>query len=333
MNRLESGGVKAAAFILELGVLEMDSSQLEITHSKRNIYDQNGFNKFLKYDLRSWLIGLPTILLFVFFVYEPIVSGVVLSLFKTKGFKIKDFAGLKNYVDVINDRLFTITVVNSFKYTIWSLLLGFLIPIIVAVIINEMVHWKSFMKISVYTPVMVPGVAAFLIWQFFFEPGDGGVLNVLFSKIGLPQLQYLQDPKLTIPLIVLTMTWKSFGSTVLIYLASLQGINNELYEAAAIDGAGILRKLTHITVPAIYNMARLMLILQIIAVFQVMVEPMVMTGGGPDNASVSLMFLNYKFAFVNFQAGKSMALCVIVSFFLIILTVLQLKLIKEKDTE
>lgn len=311
----------------------MDNVQIEFRRPLKKTSGNSGLVSFFKHDLKAWLLALPTLLLFIFFIYQPIVSGVFLSFFETKGFKTNGFAGFSNYIEVINDRLFATTVANTFKYTFWSLLIGFLVPIIIAILINEMVHFKSFFKIAIYTPVMVPGVAAFLIWQFFFEPGEGGVLNTLFSKVGIPPQQFLQDERLTIPLIVMTMTWKFFGATVLIYIASLQGINNELYEAAAIDGAGIWKRIKHITIPAIFNIARLMLILQIVSVFQVMIEPMVMTGGGPNDSSVSLMLLNYKFAFVKFEAGKSMALCVIVSIFLIALTLLQKKVIKEKDTE
>lgn len=117
----------------------------------------------------------------------------------------------------------------------------------------------------------------------------------------------------------------------MIYLASLQGINAELYEAAGLDGAGAWSKLRYITLPGLFNTARLMLIMQVIAVFQILYEPMVMTGGGPANASISLMYLSYQFAFTNIQFPNASVVGIVVSLILLVLTVIYLKVVREKE--
>jgi len=195
-----------------------------------------------KKNITAWMLLLPSVLLFYFLVWRPIGMGFVYSLFKLKNYEPVEFVGFKNFVDVITDMLFLKTLLNTLKYVFWSLLIGFIPPILVAVMLNEVVHFNSFFKFSLYLPQIVPSVAAALIWYFLYLPGDGGVLNIILGKVGLPAQQWLQDPKLTIPLIVVQMTWSGFGGAMLLYLAALQGVNHELYEATKIDGANVFQR-------------------------------------------------------------------------------------------
>lgn len=285
----------------------------------------------LSENISGWLILLPSIVLFTFYIWEPMIYSLILSLNETKGFRMERFVGLQNYIDVLKDSVFHQALINTFFYVIWSLIIGFLVPIIVALVINEMVHLNSFFRFSIYFPNMVPGVAALVLWGFLFDPSEGGLLNAIRIKIGLQPSDWLQNPKLTIPLLIFIMTWKAAGSTALIYIARLQGINQELYEAACIDGAGIFRRIIHVTLPELYSTARMLLIMQIIFVFQVLYEPLVLTGGGPNNASLSLMLLAYNYAFVDFVAGKSATVSVLVTLILMCLTFIYMKTTKENN--
>jgi multiple sugar transport system permease protein len=170
-----------------------------------------------------------------------------------------------------------------------------------------------------------------MLWRFIFNPGETGILNILLSKIGVGSQPWLTNSAWTIPLIVITLTWKGAGATTLLYIAGLQGIDSELYEAAIMDGAGIFNRLRHITLPCIYNLALTLLILQVIAVFQILYEPLIMTNGGPNNASISIMQLVFKFAFINFDYPKAAAVSVIISFILVILTAAYFKISKRQD--
>jgi len=185
--------------------------------------------------------------------------------------------------------------------------------------------------VGVYLPNVVPGIAVAMIWLFIFKPSDTGMLNMLLAKVGVQPKVWLTNPRWTIPLIVITMTWRGAGATALIYLAGLQGIDPELYEVAALDGAGIWRRLWSVTVPNIYNLARTMLVLQIISVFQVLYEPLIMTNGGPNDASISLMLLVYKYAFEKFDYSKAAAVSVFIAALLIIFTALYNKIVKEEE--
>lgn len=276
----------------------------------------------IRQDIGSWILLVPSLLLFILVLWEPLLSGLVLSFFKTVGYEATEFIGFENYKDIITNSEFLAALRNTFAYTGWSLLIGFIFPLLVAVMLNEMVHIKAFYRFTFYFPSMIPGMATALLWYFIFDPGEGGVLNMLLIRLGLEPSQWLQNPALSIPLIVLTMTWRGFGSSMLIYLAALQGIDQNLYEAAQVDGAGFFRKIWHIQLPQLKNLVLLMLIRQIIGVFQVMQEPLAMTAGGPNNASISLMLESYYYGFRYFKAGHSMAVGAITFVILAILTVI-----------
>ena len=299
---------------------------------KKNIQGQRiSAKSFLRKNISGWLLMLPSIILFGFFVWGPLVSCIKISLYSAHGVTLNEFVGFKNYLRVFKHPDFLPALKNTFSYTLWSLIIGFLVPIILALFISEIRRGKGLFKVGVYLPNIVPGMAMVLMFSFIFKPGANGILNVFLAKLGLPASAWLTNPKLTKPLIVIALTWKGAGATALLYIAGLQGIDPELYEAAIIDGAGIWRRIRYITLPCIYNLARTLLILQIISVFQILYEPLVMTNGGPNNASISIMQLMYRFAFEKYDYPKASAVAVIICIILAVLTVAYNKLHKKKD--
>lgn len=287
--------------------------------------------KFKRRDLMGWLVMLPSLVLFTFYIWEPLLENVRLSLYSTIRYQTVEFVGLANYIRVLKVPDFKAAFVNTFSYTFWSLLIGFFVPIIMAVLISETVHLKSFFRVGVYFPNIVPSLATIWIWNYFFTPGPTGVLNILLSKIGIEPFVWLNDKNWTIPLIIVTMTWKAAGSTALIYMASISGIGADLYEAATIDGASIWQRIRNITIPSITGLARTLLIMQVISVFQILYEPMVLKNGGPNNASISLMMLVYRFAFRDSDFAGAAALSVMICIILILLSGLYMKATKKKE--
>lgn len=287
---------------------------------------------FLSKNISGWLIMLPSVILFSFYLWGPIVQSVRLSLYHAQGIRLTEFVGFKNYSDVFLHPDFLPALRNTFSYTFWSLIIGFCVPIVLAIIINEIRGGKSLIRTAAYIPNVVPGLAIVLLWTFVFRPSNTGILNILLGRFGIGPLPWLSNPHWTIPLIVVSMTWRSAGSTMLLYMAGLQGIDPELYEAAIIDGASVLKRVRYITLPCIFNLARTLLILQIIAVFQILYEPLVMTNGGPNNASISIMQLVFRFAFERFDYPRAGAVSVIISIILIVLTMLYFKIVKRKDS-
>ncbi len=285
----------------------------------------------LKADIPAWLILLPSMLLLYFIVWRPIAEGIALSFFELKGFEPVEFIGFENYKTVLRDTLFLKTLWNTLSYVGWSLVIGFFVPVILAISLNEVVHGRGTLKFAFYLPVVVPAVAASLIWYFIYQPGEAGLLNTLLINLGFSTKDWLQNANLTIPLIVISSTWKGCGSTMLLYLATLQGINQELYEAARVDGASVWKRLIYITLPQLAPTMILLFVQQIIGIFQIMSEPMVMTGGGPNNASVSLALRSYDYMFTLFKTGNALALSVITFIILLIINLFYFKVEKKLD--
>lgn len=287
--------------------------------------------RFGRQDLAGWLVMLPTLILFAFFVWEPLLESVRLSMYTAKGTRLQEFVGFQNYINILKHPDFRAAFTNTFVYILWSLGIGFVVPIVMAVLITETVQLKSLFRIGVYFPNMIPGLATVFIWRFFLTPGKTGVLNILLAKVGIANQPWLTDPKMAIPLIIIALTWRGAGSTSLIYMAGISRISGDLYEAATIDGAGIWQRIRYIILPSIFSLGKTLFILQIIAVFQVLYEPLVMTNGGPNNASISIMQLVYNFAFRDYNYPWGAALSVMICVVLIILSGIYTKLTKTDE--
>ena len=271
--------------------------------------------------VKSWLIMLPGLILMTFFLWGPLLESIRMSLYKTRNVELVRFIGLDNFISVTGKDDFLQALQNTFCYTFWSLLIGFVLPILLAMLIGETTRGKGFFRTAVYLPNMLPGLAVIILWSAFFSGEKSGVMNILLSRLGVPQQSYLTKAELVIPIIIVIATWKGAGATALIYMAGMSSISPELYEAAAIDGASVWKRIFHIMLPAVRKLAGTLLILQIISVFQIMYEPMVLTKGGPDNASLSLMQLMWQYAFGgSMNYGKASAVAVIVTLILLVMT-------------
>ena len=303
--------------------------------NKKKLQSAVSLNKkgytFLIKDVGAWLLMVPTLIILYFWVLRPIVIGIMQSFYKMQGFEPQYWTGLENYKAVLSDTRFFQILTNTCKYVFWGIVIGYLPPVIVAIMINEMIHLKGFFKFSMYLPCMVSGVACSLIWYYIYLPDGTGLLNTVLNHLGLPMLTWLQNEAMTIPLIIISSTWRGFGGTMLMYLAALQGINRELYEAAVIDGSGFFRRIFNITIPQIRGVMLLFVIRQMIGVFQIFTEPMTMTGGGPNNASMSMGLWSYNNAFIYYNTGHSLAISVIMFMILIVLTVVYFTAQKKFD--
>ncbi|MFF8097820.1 carbohydrate ABC transporter permease [Streptomyces sp. NPDC016675] len=259
----------------------------------------------------GFLIG--AVLCFAFFSWYPMVREFLLA-FQTTDQGEVSWVGLDNLRTVFNDPAFWQAWRNTLLFTVLALVLGFAVPFVVALVINELRHGKGYLRLLVYLPVMLPPVAAVLLFKYLYDPGYG-LLNELLGSVGLPEQQWLQDPDLSMLSVVVASTWMNMGGAALIYLAALQGIPGELYEAAELDGAGLLRKIWHVTIPQTRLILALMLLMQVIATMQVFVEPFLLTGGaGPEGSTTTVVYLIYQYAFNfnNYGAAAALGLLLLV---------------------
>lgn len=253
------------------------------------------------------LFFLPMMLVFGLFSWWPILRSLVLS-FQRTNFLTSRWVGWSNFDRVLNDPLLGTAVGNTTTFVLISVLIGFPLPLLLAVAIAEMRRARAIASVLVYLPVVVPPAAAVLLWKTFYRPSADGLFNTLLATVGAGPFSWLNDSTMALPAIVVQATWASFGTATIIYLATLMTIRTDLYEAAEVDGASILSRLWHVTLPQMRTILLVLLLLQIIAVFQLFTEPYIMTDGGPENSTVTILMLIYRYAFVSGDYGRATAL-------------------------
>ncbi|MGC0369670.1 carbohydrate ABC transporter permease [Microbacterium sp. SLBN-111] len=270
--------------------------------------------------LWSIAFGAPLVLVFAYFSWGPIVRGLVLSFQKTN-FLTSKWVGLTNFEYVLTDPVLPRAILNTVLFTAIGLLVGAPLPLALAVVMSELRRWKGLYSALAYLPVVIPPVVAILLWKVLYMPGPSGLLNSLLGTVGLGPFAWLDSEQLVIPSMVLTATWAGAGTSVIIYLAALGGVRPDLYEAAELDGAGVWRRVWHVTLPQIRGVILVLILLQLIGTMQVFNEPKLLTGGGPNNASISILMLIYQYGFVNSNYGAAAALSVMLAVVLAIVSI------------
>lgn len=270
------------------------------------------------------------IVCFGLFSWYPLVRGILLSFQQVNFVTDPTWVGLDNFRALVHDPLFFTAWRNTLEFTGLALVLGYAVPIATAVLLNELRHFKGFFRVAVYLPVMLPPIVAVLLWQYFYDPGNG-LFNTVLRAAHLPTSQWTQSGSTAMLSLVLVSTWSNMGSGTIIYLAALQTIPGELYEAAEIDGASVWRRLRHVTIPQMRFILLVMLLLQIIATMQVFIEPFQLTGT-TDPDTITVMVLIYRYAFtVNYDFGLAAAMSVLLFVVLGAFSAIYLRLTRSAD--
>jgi multiple sugar transport system permease protein len=273
------------------------------------------------------LFLLPLILIFGAFSWYPIVRLVLISLQHTNEITTT-WVGFQNFSEVWNDPLFPIAVRNTLEFAGLALLFGYPIPLVAAVLMSEVRKRRGLYAALAYLPVVIPPVVAVLLWKTFYAGGPDGVFNAILGWFGIPPQAWIQSISQAMPSLVLESTWANAGGTIIIYLAALTSVNSELYEAAAVDGAGLWKKVWHVTMPQMRTVMLVTMILQIIGTAQVFLEPYLFTSGGPDNATLTVLLLIYNYAFGNSLGaayGEAAALSLMLVAFLAVFSLIYLR--------
>jgi multiple sugar transport system permease protein len=246
---------------------------------------------------------IPMLLIFGLFSWWPIVKSVIMSVQQTNLVTPAQFVGLDNFRAVLQDPLLGTAVHNTLWFALLALVIGYPVPLVMAVVMSDVRRARGLYSLLAYLPVVVPPAVAVLLWKFFYDAGASGVFNSLLGRVGLGPVPWLESSGWAMPSLVIEATWAAAGSTVIIYLAALVSVPPELYDAAEVDGAGILAKVWHITMPHLRGIMLITLILQIIGTAQVFLEPYLFTDGGPDNATLTVLLLVFNYAFANTTGG------------------------------
>jgi multiple sugar transport system permease protein len=297
----------------------MDSSYpMELPKRKLSQSNPSAWRVRLGKQISAYLFLLPALLAFGLFAWYPIVKAIIMSFHNVTLKGEMTFVGLAKFELMLRDPVFTIAWQNSLEFAIWSLLLGFAIPIMISILVREMRIAQGFFRIVYFLPTVVPGAVSIIIWRLIYN-GDTGVLNQFLATFGIEGPNWLQDISTVKPAIIAMLTWSGFGSTALIYLSTLQEIPTELYEAAELDGATPWARIRAITLPHLYPVMSSLFILQILSVVQVFTEPFLLTKGGPGRETMTPALYIYNRAFIRTDLGYAAAWSVTV--IVILLTV------------
>jgi ABC-type sugar transport system permease subunit/ABC-type glycerol-3-phosphate transport system substrate-binding protein len=279
----------------------------------------------------------PAILTVALWKYLPLGWGAGMAFFDYKlldGFS-SQFVGIDNFIDIVHQPMFWKVMGNTLYYVSLTLGLGFIVPIVLALLLDEVPKGKMLFRIIFYIPTIVSPLVTLMLWQLLYEPTEYGLLNQLFIKVGLVDarapLMFLDSPKLAMLCIIIPSIWAHAGPGCIIYLAALKVVPEDLYEAVAIDGGSIWHKLRAVTLPALAPLIAINFISAFIGSWQAMQNIFVLTGGGPLNATRVIGIEIWYNAFVYLRFGYSTAMAWILAGMLIGFTVMQLRLFSKVE--
>jgi multiple sugar transport system permease protein len=269
---------------------------------------------------------LPAIIVFGVFNIIPLGYTAYLSLLKWDGFSIeRQFVGFQNFLELLSSTYLW----NSLKATIYYTLgvIGLSLPfgLLVAILLNSGLKGQVAFRTLYFLPVVTSTVAASMVWKLMLDPGSG-YINVILREIGFSPPAWLRDTHWAMPAVILLGVWKRIGFNMVIYLAGLQSIPREYYEAARVDGATSLAQIRYITIPLLAPTTALLIVMAMIDSFLLFDQVFVLTGGGPAGATDVIGFLLYRYAFRYFDLGKASAIAWIMFIFIASVTLIQWRL-------
>jgi multiple sugar transport system permease protein len=248
----------------------------------------------------------PSILGFFLFVLGPAIASAYFSFTRYTVIEPPEFIGIENYRALISEDLFRVSFYNTIYLTSFGVLSTIVTSLALALLLNQKLRGISIYRTIFFVPSITPLVANAVIWTLFLN-GKYGLINYVLSWFGVKGPAWLADPRWAKPALIIMGIW-GVGQSVVIYLAGLQGIPLELYEAAEVDGAGIIAKFKYVTWPLLSPTTFFILITSTIAHFQMFVQPYVMTQGGPADATMTYVYLLYNKAFGWFKMGEACAM-------------------------
>ena len=276
-------------------------------------------------------------LIFLLFVYIPIIENVFFSLFEWSSFQPeKTFIGLENYIDLFHDPVFFTALRNNVLYAVISLICQVGGGLILAAMLEDRLvrKWSPFFRTVFFLPVVISMTVIALLFDFIYNP-EIGLLNQLLEAVGLDELTraWLGDENTAMLSVIFVSQWQSVGYIAMLYIVSIQSIPAELYESAQLDGAGKIQQFFHITVPQTKEMSFVAVVMTLTGAFTVFNEPYILTGGGPGNASEVLSTFLYKSAFTKDMMGYASAIATVVLLLTLALSLIQMKFFKTGKEE
>ncbi len=307
----------------------MSSSALPLRTADRA--PRGGTRRRWRRHLVGWTFALPWVLVFLPFMAFPIVASLLLSFTDFDIYAVGDmdnarFVGLRNYAQLLQTPLFWQALKNTFYFAIVGGPLSIATSLAAALLVNaRLTRFKGFFRTVYFIPFVTTLVAVAIVWRYLYHP-QYGLLNYGLGWLGIDPVDWLGDPRWAMPAIIVLAVWKNFGYNMLIFIAGLQAIPEELYEAAHLDGAGAWQRFRHVTLPMLAPTFLFVGVITMIGYFQLFAEPYVMTQGGPLRATTSVVLLMYEEGFRWWRMGYAAAVAFVLFVVILIATLVQFRL-------
>ena len=276
----------------------------------------------------GYLFLAPNLIGFLAFMIFPVVASLLLSFTSWNLIQAPVFVGADNYRQLAANPLFWQTLKNTAYFTFAGVPLQIVLGLLLAILLNDKTRGVEFFRTAYFLPVVSSTVAVSLIWQWLFD-SHSGLINYLLELVGIGPIPWLVSPKWAMPSVIIVAVWKGVGYNMVIFLAALKGVPAELYESARIDGAGSWKQFWSITFPLISPSTFFVMVTSIINSFQVFDVTTVLTGGGPANATNTLVMMIYQYAFQFFRMGYASAIAYVLFGIVLIFTLFQAYLSKR----
>lgn len=284
----------------------------------------------------AWLFITPALIVLGLFFLLPVIAALVLSLTDYDLYALADirnlrFIALENYWTLLHRPLFWSALGHTVYFVVVGVPLSMIASLGAAMLLNSpLARFKPFFRTALFAPVVTTVVAVAVIWRYLFNT-KYGLINYALDAIGAPTVDWLGDPHWAMPTIILFAVWKNFGYNMIIFMAGLQAIPADLYEAARIDGASPWAQFRHITLPMLKPTMTMVSILTVSGYFQLFAEPYVMTEGGPLQSTTSVLYLMYEEGFKWWNLGSASAVAFILFAIMFAVTATMLRLSKRGE--
>jgi multiple sugar transport system permease protein len=282
------------------------------------------------------LLAAPALTVIAVFFFVPVIAALLLSLTDFDIYALADlgnlrFVALGNYLQLVQTPLFWRALGNTLYFTVIGVPLSIGVSLGAALLLNsKLARWQPLFRTLLFAPVVTTLVAVAIIWRYLLH-SRYGLINYALGELGVQPVDWLGDPRWAMPAIIVFAVWKSFGYNMVIFVAGLQTIPPELYEAASLDGANAWQRFRHVTLPMLGPTLLLVSILTVAGYFQLFAEPYVMTQGGPAQRTLSVLYFMYEEGFKWWNLGTASAVAFVLFLMMFAVTLLQMRIARRLD--
>ncbi len=276
----------------------------------------------------------PALVLLFIFLFIPFFMTVGYSFTNYNILKPDrmEFVGIKNFIRLTQDTVFLKSIVNTFVFVILVVPLQVCLALGLALMINRKMKGISVYRLAFFAPTVLSLVVVSILWTYIYNPNNG-LLNSLLGSVGIGPFKFLNDPKTAMLCIVILSAWQGCGFQMMIFLSGLQDIPQYLYEAAAVDGATKWHQFWHITIPGLRNITVFISLSIVVSAFQLIIQPMMMTAGGPQNSTMTIVYEIYQTGFKYNKMGYGSAMALVFTVMVLILTLIQNKITNKSNED